>query len=53
MKIYLPRLAERGGRADAGAEPAHGRRTPARARAGETILLVEDNDGVREYARAL
>ncbi|MEJ0098108.1 MAG: ATP-binding protein [Bauldia sp.] len=53
VKIYLPRLveAEQGlsapvERKTAGAPSALG------ARAEETILVVEDNEGVREYARS-
>src|SRR5437773_2170709 len=48
VKIYLPRLSL----PLAEAAPAPRRRAEAplmRARPGETILLVEDNDGVRRY----
>jgi signal transduction histidine kinase/ActR/RegA family two-component response regulator len=48
VKIYLPRLS----RPLTEAMPAPRRPTEApliRARPGETILLVEDNDGVRRY----
>ncbi|MGA7457364.1 MAG: CHASE3 domain-containing protein [Methyloceanibacter sp.] len=51
VKIYLPRLvgaeevraAPAGKQADVSAVP--------RARKGETILVVEDNEGVRDYAK--
>ncbi len=52
VKIYLPRLRETDGiaatpgGAPAAAEPV------GRADPGETVLVVEDNDGVREYARS-
>jgi CheY-like chemotaxis protein len=51
VKIYLPRLtsAEEVSAVPAAKPVAV---TPApRARAGETILLVEDNEGVRKYAK--
>ena len=43
IRLYLPRAID----GDAAAEPATVE-TPAPARAGETILLVEDDDAVRE-----
>jgi signal transduction histidine kinase len=51
VKIYLPRLtkAEEVSAAPAG-KIVDVSPTP-RAREGETILIVEDNEGVREYAR--
>ncbi|MEZ5829327.1 MAG: CHASE3 domain-containing protein [Hyphomicrobiales bacterium] len=52
VKIYLPRMtgaderiAVPAGKADVGAAP--------RAEAGEAILLVEDNEGVRDYAKGI
>jgi hypothetical protein len=52
VKIYLPRLrqAEAIPAVPAAAEPAPV--GEVRARDGETILLVEDNDGVRAFAKA-
>jgi signal transduction histidine kinase len=52
VKIYLPRLrpAEAIPAAPAAAEPVPV--GEVRARDGETILLVEDNDGVRAFAKA-
>ena len=51
VKIYLPRLtnAEEVSAAPAG-KPADVSPVP-RARNGETILIVEDNEGVRDYAK--
>ena len=51
VKIYLPRLvgAEEVAAAPAG-KPASVSPVP-RAQAGETILVVEDNEGVRDYAK--
>jgi CheY-like chemotaxis protein len=52
VKIYLPRLH---GAEAVAAIPAPAAETVAPvsgARPGETILVVEDNDGVREYARS-
>ncbi|MGZ8417746.1 MAG: CHASE3 domain-containing protein, partial [Methyloceanibacter sp.] len=51
VKIYLPRLvgAEEVAAAPAG-KPAGVSPVP-RAQAGETILVVEDNEGVRDYAK--
>ena len=53
VKIYLPRLsgAEEMRAVPAG-KPADASPAPA-ARASETILLVEDNEGVREYAKGV
>ena len=50
VKIYLPRLIGE----DVGAVPAgkaEGEQAIPRAQPGEMILLVEDSEGVREYAR--
>lgn len=52
VKIYLPRLM---GADETAAAPAGVPSPPigeVRALPGETVLLVEDNDGVREYTRA-
>jgi CheY-like chemotaxis protein len=50
VKMYLPRLMHAEQMiASPVAKPAQGDRI-ATAISGETILLVEDNDGVREYA---
>jgi CheY-like chemotaxis protein len=47
VKIYLPRMPA----ADPSpVEPPERKQPVARAVAGETILLVEDDDGVRDYA---
>jgi len=51
IKIYLPRLAQGGdiaGAPPAAPRPAAGE---AHARTRETVLLVEDNEGVRAYTR--
>jgi CheY-like chemotaxis protein len=51
VKIYLPRLA---GAAEVSATPAAKPSDVSfipRARSGETILVVEDNDRVRDYAK--
>jgi CheY-like chemotaxis protein len=51
VKIYLPRLV---GTAEVSASPAakpSDLSSTPRARSGETILLVEDDDRVREYAK--
>jgi signal transduction histidine kinase/FixJ family two-component response regulator len=52
VKVYLPRLVES---EDAASAPAT--RAPAPASGGalpqETILVVEDNDGVRAYAKSV
>jgi CheY-like chemotaxis protein len=51
VKIYLPRLTGADEmRAVPAGKPADASPAPA-ARASETILLVEDNEGVREYAK--
>jgi len=50
VKIYLPRLiGEEVGAVPAG--KAEGEQAIPRAKPGEMILLVEDSEGVREYAR--
>jgi CheY-like chemotaxis protein len=51
VKVYLPRAehSEKVGVAPVG-KPAHPAPAPS-AKTGETILVVEDNDGVREYAK--
>ncbi len=51
VKVYLPRAehSEKVGVAPVG-KPAHPAPTPS-AKKAETILVVEDNDGVREYAK--
>jgi signal transduction histidine kinase/ActR/RegA family two-component response regulator len=50
VKIYLPRLiGEEVGAVPAG--KAEGKQAIPRAQPGEMILLVEDSEGVREYAR--
>ena len=52
VKIYLPRLAgAEEVRAVPAGKPADTSPVPG-ARPRETILLVEDNDGVREYAKS-
>ena len=53
VKIYLPRMTGEGAGAavPAGAEPALLPLSGARAK--EAVLLVEDNDGVREYATSV
>jgi signal transduction histidine kinase len=53
VKIYLPRLlqAEEMSAVPA-ARPSDGATVP-RARQGETILIVEDNEGVRDYAKGV
>ncbi len=51
VKIYMPRLV---GPEEVSAAPAGKEETGSsipRAKPNETILLVEDNEGVREYAR--
>jgi CheY-like chemotaxis protein len=51
VKIYLPRLLnEAAGAAAPSERNVEDARLP-RGHAGETILVVEDNPGVREYAR--
>ena len=52
VRIYLPRLREA---EEISAAPAASEPPPPgeiRARDGETILIVEDNDGVRAYAKS-
>ena len=52
VKIYLPRLiGEEVGAVPAG--KAEGKQAIPRAKPGEMILLVEDSEGVREYARGI
>jgi signal transduction histidine kinase len=53
VKIYLPRLPSKEESAAAPAPTPAQRNAEgdARARAGETILLVEDNEGVRAYTK--
>ncbi len=53
VKIYLPRLRDADTVAAAPLPSSEPPAPVARARSGETILLVEDNDGVREYARSV
>ena len=50
VKIYLPRLLTEEMAASPAALPLDESVAP-RARKGETILLVEDNEGVRHYAK--
>jgi CheY-like chemotaxis protein len=53
-KIYLPRDTTHAGEAAAvPAENSPSPEIPLRAQSGETVLIVEDNDGVREYATAV
>jgi signal transduction histidine kinase/ActR/RegA family two-component response regulator len=52
VKIYLPRLHETDTVASIPAPLADVVDPIVGAQAGETILLVEDNEGVREYARS-
>lgn len=52
VKIYLPRLHDAEMVASAPMPSTESIAPAARARPDETILLVEDNEGVREYARA-
>ncbi|HUI96362.1 MAG TPA: CHASE3 domain-containing protein [Xanthobacteraceae bacterium] len=52
VKIYLPRLANAEPALAAPAEVARPPADIARARAGETVLLVEDNESVRAYAKS-
>ncbi|MGO9423312.1 CHASE3 domain-containing protein [Roseiarcus sp.] len=50
VKIYLPRMTDAAPIASSPAEaPVNGEFPPARA--GEVVLLVEDDEGVREFAR--
>jgi signal transduction histidine kinase len=53
VKVYLPRLRADEGVAAMPAPVAEAPPQDVRAVPGETILVVEDNDGVREYARAV
>ena len=50
VKIYLPRHTQSGEMAAVPAEIPAKPDGPLRARSAETVLVVEDNDGVREYA---
>ena len=50
VKLYLPRMTTAEEQNAAPAGKAEGVSSPPRAEPQETILLVEDNDGVREYA---
>ena len=50
VKLYLPRMVTAEDRTAAPVGKAEGVSPPPRAEPQETILLVEDNDGVREYA---
>jgi signal transduction histidine kinase len=53
VKIYLPRLLQAEEvRAVPVAKPSDGAMVP-RARQSETILIVEDNEGVRDYAKGV
>ncbi|HSA67597.1 MAG TPA: ATP-binding protein, partial [Methyloceanibacter sp.] len=53
VKIYLPRLLQAEEvRAVPAAKPSDGATVP-RARQSETILVVEDNEGVRDYAKGV
>jgi CheY-like chemotaxis protein len=51
IKIYLPRFIQSDQAAAAPAARSLETPTATRAKEGETIVLVEDNNGVREYAR--
>ena len=50
VKVYLPRHTQSGEMAAVPAEMPTKPDGPLRARSTETVLVVEDNDGVREYA---
>ena len=52
IKIYLPRFSQSDQAAAAPAARSLETPTATRAKEGETIVLVEDNNGVREYARS-
>jgi CheY-like chemotaxis protein len=51
VKIYLPRMHATEAMAAIPAPGAESVAPPAHAKSNETILVVEDNDDVREYAR--
>ncbi|MET0545504.1 MAG: CHASE3 domain-containing protein [Caulobacterales bacterium] len=51
VNIYLPRLVEADTRASMPSASAAAEVVVTGATKGETVLLVEDNEGVREYAR--
>jgi signal transduction histidine kinase/CheY-like chemotaxis protein len=53
VKIYLPRLLQAQQAEAAPAALPHDRSAAPRASAGEIVLLVEDNNEVREYAKSL
>lgn len=53
VKIYLPRLIQAGGVSAAPAAKPNDVSPVPRARLNETILLVEDNEGVRDYAKGV
>jgi CheY-like chemotaxis protein len=52
VKIYLPRLASLDTVLAAPPERAQPNTTLQRARAAESVLVVEDNDSVRDYAKS-
>jgi signal transduction histidine kinase len=53
VKIYLPRMSSAEEKAASPAAKEETPPPPPRAEPQETILLVEDNDGVREYAASV
>jgi signal transduction histidine kinase len=53
VKLYLPRMAASDELKAAPAAKTEETTPPPRAEPQETILLVEDNDGVREYAASV
>jgi signal transduction histidine kinase len=53
VKIYLPRDTRTEEVAAVPAELSPGTEIPSRAKPGETALVVEDNDDVRQYATAV
>jgi CheY-like chemotaxis protein len=53
VKIYLPRDTRTEEVAAVPAELSPGTEIPSRAKPGETVLVVEDNDDVRQYATAV